>query len=55
MFKLFKNKKDRLEKEYQALLKKALDAQRNGDMALFAKLSTEADFVLKKIEEAESK
>lgn len=44
----------KLEKEYETKQKKAISAQRNGDMALFAKLSAEADRVLKKIEQLEN-
>ena len=39
----------KLEKEHAKLLEKAMHAQRNGDMALFAKISTEAEEVYQKI------
>ena len=51
----FGNPKKKLEKEYERIMKRAVDAQRNGDMALFAKLSSDADKVLKKIDEIEDK
>lgn len=54
MFGLFGNKKKKLEKKYADLLAKATQAQRNGDMALFAKLSSEADAVLKEIDALEN-
>lgn len=56
MFGLFKkNEIKSLEKKYAAILKNATNAQRNGDMALFAKLSKEADNLLKEIQKIESK
>jgi len=56
MFGLFKkDKKKKLEKAYADLLTKATNAQRNGDMALFAKLSSDADKVLKEIDSIDSK
>lgn len=56
MFNLFKgNKIKKLEKNHAKLLEKAVQAQRNGDMALFAKLSTEAQKVLDEINEEEKK
>tara|TARA_Y100000385_G_C13047664_1_gene618262 strand:- start:1328 stop:1507 length:180 start_codon:yes stop_codon:yes gene_type:complete len=52
MFKnLFGNKLKKLEKEYSRLLEKAVHAQRNGDMALFAKLSKEAENIGQKMDE----
>lgn len=54
MFGIFK--KDPLKKlkdEYAKKLKEAVDAQRNGNIALFSKLSTEAEEILKKWEELE--
>jgi len=51
MFNLFKSDpKKKLEKEYRILLEKAVDAQRNGKIDLYAQLSSDADKVLKKIE-----
>ena len=55
MFGIFK--KDpikKLTKEYQDLLEKAMNAQRNGNMALFANLSAQADKLYKEIQELES-
>lgn len=44
MFKfLFGDPVKKLEKMYANLLEKAMHAQRNGDMALFAKLSAQAE------------
>ena len=43
----------KLEKEYARLMSKAVDAQRNGNIELYAKLSTEADKILKEIEKIE--
>lgn len=48
---LFGNPLKKLEKEYSKLLEKAVHAQRNGDMALFAKLSNEAENIGKKMDE----
>ncbi len=52
MFGLFK--KDpvkKLEKEYDAILVKARDTQRSGDIKGYAKLMAESEEILKKIEE----
>lgn len=43
----------KLEKEYARLMSQAVDAQRNGNIELYAKLSTEADKILKEIEKIE--
>lgn len=56
MFGLFKkDEKKKLEKTYADLLTKATNAQRNGDMALYAELSSKADKVLKEIDALENK
>jgi hypothetical protein len=55
MFGLFK--KDpvkQLEKEYAALLEKARDTQRSGDIKGYAKLMAESEEILKKIEKLRS-
>ncbi len=52
MFGLFK--KDpvkKLEKEYEAILEKARDTQRSGDIKGYAKLMGESEEILKKIDE----
>ena len=52
MFNLFKkNPLKALEKEYAKKLEDAMNAQRNGKMDVFAKLSTEAEEIGKKIDE----
>ena len=46
-------KKDPLKemnKEYEGLLKQGMEAQRNGDMRLYAELATKADELYKKIQ-----
>lgn len=48
------NPKKKLQKEYESLMQKAVLAQRNGKIALYADLSFEADLILKKIKELES-
>ncbi len=56
MFGLFK--KDaltKLNKDYNALLQKGLDAQRNGKIELYANLTAQAEEVLKEIEVLEAK
>lgn len=51
MLSLFKkNPTKKLEKEYNRLLEKARDAQRSGDIKLFATISAEAEDVWTKIE-----
>ncbi|MEH0862311.1 DUF6435 family protein [Halobacteriovorax sp. DPLXC-1] len=47
------SKKKKLEKKYQKKLVEALEAQRNGNIALYSELSSEADKILKEIEELE--
>lgn len=52
MFNLFK--KDplkKLNKEYAQLLKQAMEAQRNGNIELYAELSQQAELIGKKIDE----
>lgn len=54
MFGIFKsNPAKKLQKEYEILMKKAVDAQRNGNIELYAKLSTQADTIAKKLDELE--
>lgn len=54
MFGLFKRDPiKKLVKEQNLLLEKAMHAQRNGNMALFANLSYQADEIRKKIEDLE--
>ena len=51
MFNLFKkNNEKKLQNEYENLMSKAVDAQRNGNIKLYAELSFKADEVLKKID-----
>lgn len=51
MFGLFnKNPAAKLEKQYAALLEKARDVQRSGDIKGYARISAEAEEVWKKIE-----
>lgn len=40
----------KLRKEYEALLSKAMQAQRNGDIRLYSELSEQADAIFKQIE-----
>jgi hypothetical protein len=52
MFGLFKKKPvKKLEKEYSALMEKARDVQRSGDLKTYAKMIAESEEILKKIEE----
>ena len=51
----FGNQKKKLEKKYAATMEKAVNAQRNGNIELYAKLSSEADKILKEIEALEVK
>ena len=56
MFGLFK--KDplkELEKSYKAKLTEAMNAQRSGDIQSYARLSSEAEELLKKIDDLKSK
>ncbi len=51
MFNLFKKSpSQKLEKEYNKLLEQARDAQRSGDIKLYAELSAQAEEVWKRIE-----
>ncbi|MFY7992402.1 MAG: DUF6435 family protein [Bacteriovoracaceae bacterium] len=43
--------KKKLQQEFEKKLADAVEAQRNGNIELYAKLSTEAEEILKKIEE----
>lgn len=45
----------KLQKQYETLLVKGVEAQRNGNIELFSKISKEADQVLKEIERIEEK
>jgi hypothetical protein len=50
MFGLFKkNPVDQLKKEYEKLMKEAMELQRSGDIKGFARKSEEAEEVMKKI------
>lgn len=51
MFGLFKkNPTAKLEKQYNILLEKARDAQRSGDIKLYARITAESEEVWKEIE-----
>ncbi len=51
MFGLFKsNPEEKLKKQYQQKLEQARDLQRNGDIKGFAKLTAEAEDIMKQIE-----
>lgn len=55
MFGLFKkDPAKKLQKEYEELMKKAVEAQRNGKMELFANLSAKADKISKQLDEIEA-
>ncbi len=41
---------EKLQKEYERLLKEAVDAQRNGDIKKYSELHFEADKILKEID-----
>lgn len=50
MFGLFKsNPKKKMRKEYEALLEKAMHAQRNGDIRSYAMITAEAEALWEKI------
>ena len=54
MFGLFKrDPKKKLEKEYRALLLKARDVQRSGDIVAYSAVVAESEVVLSKIKELE--
>lgn len=51
MFGLFKkDPKEKLNKEYKALLEQAMQAQRNGDIRTYSELSEKADKIFKEME-----
>jgi len=51
MFGLFKsNPNKKLQKQYDSLLEKAMQAQRNGDMRLYAELTAQSEGVWEQIE-----
>ena len=55
MFSLFKkDPKKELQKEYEKLMKDAVDAQRRGDIDGYSTLSAKADEVAKKIDQLSS-
>jgi len=55
MFGMFrKSPLRKWEQEHQALLTKAFNAQRNGDIRKYSMLTAEAEEILKKIEELKS-
>ncbi len=52
MFNIFKtDPAKKLQKLYEKKLEEAMQAQRNGNIELFAKLSVEAESLLKKLDE----
>lgn len=56
MFGLFKSDPSKkLQKQYDQLLEQGMQAQRNGDMRLFAERTAEANAVLEKIQQAKAK
>lgn len=56
MFNIFKpDVKKRYQKEFEAKLLAAVEAQRNGNIELYSKLTTESEDILKKIEQLEIK
>lgn len=55
MFNLFKKSPSKkLEKQYNKLLEQARDAQRSGDIKLYAELSAQAEEVWKRIEQVKT-
>jgi hypothetical protein len=55
MFGLFsKSPLKRLQKDHEALLTKAFQAQRNGDIRLYSTLTAEAEVLREKMEECKS-
>tara|TARA_B100000925_G_scaffold286847_1_gene265182 strand:+ start:1960 stop:2136 length:177 start_codon:yes stop_codon:yes gene_type:complete len=55
MFGLFKkNESSTLQKKYEDLMKKAVEAQRKGDIALFSELSAQAEEVGREIDNLNS-
>lgn len=56
MFSLFKSDPlKKLNKQYSAMLEKAMHAQRNGDIKSYSLLTNEAEQLLKEIEKIEQK
>ncbi len=56
MFGLFKKDESaKLQKEYERISEKAMQAQRNGNIELFAELSQQAEEIGKKIDEIKAK
>jgi hypothetical protein len=53
MFGLFGSPKRKLEKEYAKITEDAMNAQRNGNIALYAELSQKAQEIYAKIQELE--
>ena len=52
MFSFLKaNPQKKLTKEYDLLLEKAMQAQRNGDIRLYAELTAEAEVIKARLEE----
>lgn len=51
MFNLFKtDPRKKYQREFEIKLKEAVDAQRNGNIELYSRLTTESEEILKKIE-----
>jgi hypothetical protein len=51
MFGLFKSSPEKkMQKEYESLMEKAMHAQRNGKMDVYAELASKADKIFKEIE-----
>lgn len=56
MFGLFKSDPTKkLQKQHDQLLEKGVNAQRKGDMKLFAEITSQADVLAKKIEQLKTK
>ena len=56
MFSIFKSDPvKKLNKSYEAKLEQAMQSQRNGDIKTYSELTYEAEEILKKIKEIESK
>jgi hypothetical protein len=49
----FGNPLKKLKKQYEKIMKQAVDAQRNGDIKSYSELASKADVLLKKIEKLE--
>jgi hypothetical protein len=51
MFGLFKsNPTKKLQRQYETIVEKSINAQRKGDMRLFAELTSQSEQLLKQIE-----